>query len=203
MRPHHAHAHSEGITLNDQETMASTSTPDLEKLRFPIGRFDPKGELAVGARPAAVDSIAGTPARFRKAIAGLSDAQLDMPYREGGWTLRQVVHHVPDSHLNAYVRFKLALTEANPTIRPYDEGRWAELPDTAGTQIGVSLVLLEALHRRWVILLRAMQEADWARTFFHPEHEKSFRLDRILAMYAWHGKHHVAHITGLRDRMGW
>jgi hypothetical protein len=114
-----------------------------------------------------------------------------------------VVHHVPDSHLNAYVRFKLALTEDNPTIKPYEEARWAELPDTSGTQVGVSLMLLEALHRRWVVLLRSLTEEQWARTYFHPEQQKTLRLDRILAMYAWHGKHHVAHINALRERMGW
>jgi hypothetical protein len=133
----------------------------------------------------------------------LTEAQFDTPYRPGGWTVRQVVHHVPDSHLNAYLRFKLALTEENPTIKPYEEARWAELPDTAGTQIGVSLVMLEALHRRWVNLLRSMSEEQWGRTYFHPDQNKSLRLDGVLAMYSWHGKHHTAHITGLRERMGW
>jgi hypothetical protein len=113
------------------------------------------------------------------------------------------VHHVPDSHLNAYIRFKLGLTEDHPTIKPYEEARWAELPDTKVTLIGVSLVMLEALHRRWVNLLRSMSEDQWSRTVFHPEQKKSLRLDGLLAMYAWHGKHHTAHITGLRDRMGW
>ena len=136
-------------------------------------------------------------------MRGLSDPQIDTPYRPGGWTVRQVVHHVPDSHLNAYLRFKLALTEENPTICPYDEQRWAQLPDTMGTPVGVSLMLLEAVHRRWVVLLTAMQESDWSRTFFHPEHQKAFRLDYVLAMYAFHGRHHVAHITKLRERMRW
>lgn len=171
--------------------------------RYPIGPFSVEGEITPARREGWITELADAPAQLRAAVQGLSEAQFATPYREGGWTVRQVVHHVPDSHLNAYVRFKLALTEDNPTIRPYEEARWAELPDSAATQIGVSLVLLEALHRRWVVLLRAMQEPEWSRTFFHPEHNKSFRLDRILAMYAWHGRHHVAHITTFRERMGW
>ena len=171
--------------------------------RYPVGRFVLEGEITPTRREAWINEIALAPSLLRTAVQSLTDAQFDTPYRDGGWTVRQVVHHVPDSHLNAYVRFKLALTEDNPTIKSYDEVRWAELPDTAVTQIGVSLMLLEALHRRWVLLLRAMTETDWARTYFHPEHQKSFRLDGILAMYAWHGRHHVAHITSLRDRMGW
>ena len=171
--------------------------------RYPIGPFSVEGELTPARREGWIAELADAPAQLRAAVQGLSEAQFDTPYREGGWTVRQVVHHLPDIHLNAYVRFKLALTEDNPTIRPYDEGRWAELPDSSLTTVGVSLVLLEALHRRWVVLLRAMQEAEWSRTYFHPEHQKSFRLDGILAMYAWHGRHHVAHITGLRERMGW
>ncbi len=114
-----------------------------------------------------------------------------------------MVHHVPDSHLNAYIRFKLALTEEVPTIKPYLEARWAELPDTAGTPVGVSLTLLDAIHRRWVVLMRAMAEADWGREFFHPEQERRIRLDEVLGMYAWHGRHHTAHITGTRARQGW
>ena len=171
--------------------------------RYPLGRFTIEGEITPTRRDAWIAEIAEAPAELRKAVHRLTDAQFDTPYRVGGWTVRQVVHHLPDSHLNAYLRFKLALTEENPTIRPYQEALWAELPDTAGTSIGVSLVMLEALHRRWVILLRAMKEPEWARTFFHPEQQKALRLDRILAMYAWHGRHHVAHITSLRDRMGW
>jgi hypothetical protein len=197
-----AHEHNERTTLNHQETMASTATPDLEKLRFPIGRFDPKGELAVGARPAALDSIAGTPARFRKAIAGLTDSQLDTPYREGGWTLRQVVHHVPDSHLNAYVRFKLALTEEIPTIKPYDEAAWALLADARTTPIETSLALLESVHTRWDIIMRSMSDADFGRRLNHPEWG-NLDLHWMVRLYEWHGRHHAAHITSLRQRMGW
>jgi hypothetical protein len=171
--------------------------------RYPIGPFAVEGEITPARRDGWISQVEETPALLRHTVRGLTEAQFDTPYREDGWTVRQVVHHLPDSHLNAYVRFKLALTEANPTIRPYEEGRWAELPDTAGTPIGVSLVLLEALHRRWVILLRTMTEPQWSRTYFHPEHQKAFPLDRMLAMYAWHGRHHLAHISALRTRMGW
>ena len=176
----------------------------MNDLSYPIGSFSLK-EVTVAPedRTGLIAAIAELPAQFRSAVHGLNEAQFDTPYRPGGWTVRQVVHHVPDSHLNAYVRFKLALTEENPTIKTYEEARWAELPDTAGTQIGVSLVLLEALHRRWVILLKSMSDQQWSRTFFHPDQQASFRLDAILAMYAWHGKHHTAHITRLRERMGW
>jgi uncharacterized damage-inducible protein DinB len=135
--------------------------------------------------------------RLRAAVAGLSQEQLDTPYRPGGWTVRQVVHHVPDSHLNSYVRFKLALTEDAPTIKPYDEALWAQLPDAAATPIETSLALLEALHHRWVRMLESTSETDFLRAFRHPE-IGMIRLDQNLAMYAWHGKHHVAHITSRR-----
>ena len=176
----------------------------MSDLSYPIGKFAPvAGETTADQRAAWITEIAELPAKFRGVVQRLTDAQLDTPYRPGGWTVRQVVHHVPDSHLNAYIRFKLALTEDNPTIKPYEEARWAELADTKGTLIGVSLVMLEALHRRWVNLLRSMSEEQWSRTYFHPEQQKSLRLDGVLALYAWHGKHHMAHITGVRDRMGW
>ena len=176
----------------------------MNDLSYPIGPFSLKDvTVAPEERAGLISAIAELPSQFRSAVHGLSEAQFETPYRPGGWTVRQVVHHVPDSHLNAYVRFKLALTEENPTIKPYEESRWAELPDTAGTQIGVSLVLLEALHRRWVVLLKSMSDEQWSRTYFHPDHQASLRLDAILAMYAWHGKHHTAHITRLRERMGW
>ncbi|HJR33742.1 MAG TPA: bacillithiol transferase BstA [Gemmatimonadales bacterium] len=176
----------------------------MNDLSYPIGTFSlTEVTVAPDQRAGLITAIAELPAQLRSAVQGLSEAQFDTPYRPGGWTVRQVVHHVPDSHLNAYVRFKLALTEENPAIKPYEEARWAELPDTAGTQIGVSLVLLEALHRRWVVLLRSMTDEQWSRTYFHPDHQTSLRLDAILAMYAWHGKHHTAHITRLRERMGW
>jgi uncharacterized damage-inducible protein DinB len=175
----------------------------MSDARFPVGRFSVEGEITPERREQWLVEIGEAPARIRAAVHGLTDAQFDTPYREGGWTVRQVVHHVPDSHANAYIRFKLALTEDNPTIKPYQEALWAELPDTRNTPVGVSLMMLDAVHRRWVILMRAMSEADWARTFFHPDHQKSLRLDWFLALYAWHGRHHVAHITSLRERMGW
>lgn len=149
-----------------------------------------------------IAQIAETPAHLRGAIGGLSDSQLDTPYRPEGWTVRQVIHHVPDSHLNSYMRFKLALTEDEPTIKPYAEDRWAELTDGKSGPIEVSLRLLECLHSRWVALLRSMSEADWKRTFRHPD-LGLLRLDQNAALYAWHGRHHVAHITALRERMAW
>ena len=149
------------------------------------------------------EDIAAAPAKMRAAVSGLTDEQLDTPYREGGWTVRQVVHHVPDSHLNAYCRLKLALTEERPTIRPYDESTWAKLDDSRLTPIEVSLTLLESLHARWMTLFRSMKPEDFGRTFRHPEHEGTQTVDWLVAMYAWHGKHHAGHITSLRERMGW
>jgi len=170
--------------------------------RYPVGKFERKDLLTPGDRAALIANIAAAPARMREAIRGLSDAQLDTPYREGGWTVRQVVHHVPDSHLNAYCRFKLALTEAHPTIRPYDEARWAELSDSRDTPVETSLAMLESLHDRWTRLLRAMSDANFRRTLNHPE-SGVMTLDALLGLYGWHGRHHVAHITSLRERMGW
>jgi uncharacterized damage-inducible protein DinB len=175
----------------------------MTDLRYPVGEFAVTGEITPERRTGWITEVAEAPAQLRAAIHGLTEEQFDTPYRPGGWTVRQVVHHVPDSHMNAYIRFKLALTEDNPTIRPYEEARWAELPDTAATTVGVSLMMLESLHRRWVILLKALTEAQWPRTYFHPEQRKTVPLSQVLALYAWHGKHHVAHITALRDRMAW
>jgi hypothetical protein len=172
-------------------------------LRFPIGRFSFAGENTDRQRREHVDAIAAAPAGLRAAVAGLTPAQLDTPYRLDGWTVREVVHHVPDSHLNAYVRFKLALTEEAPTIKPYDEQRWAQLADTRTVPPDVSLRLLDALHERWVALLRSLTAADWGRILHHPEHDHPLTLDETLALYAWHGRHHVAHITALREREGW
>ena len=143
------------------------------------------------------------PIRIRDSIAGLSEAQLSTPYRDGGWTPHQVVHHVADSHLNAFLRFKLALTQDTPTIVPYDQAKWAELPDTREVPVQLSLTLLDALHARWMKLLQRMSDADFAREYMHPEQKRTFRLDAALAMYSWHSRHHVAQITGLRERLGW
>ena len=170
--------------------------------RYPIGDYQPPKEVTPAMRQRAIDDIAALPAQFRAAIKGLNDAQLDTPYREGGWTVRQVVHHVPDSHMNAYVRWKLALTEDQPTIKPYEEARWAELADTKSTPIEVSLALLDNLHDRWVRLLRSVKDSDFARTFRHPDHGVR-TLDWMLFLYQWHGKHHTAHITQLRKQRGW
>ena len=171
--------------------------------RYPIGRFSYDGESTPQLRERWIGEIAAAPGALRAAITGLTPAQLDTPYREHGWTVRQVVHHVPDSHLNAYTRMKLALTEDGPVIKPYDEARWAELPDVAVTPPETSLTLLECLHRRWVLLLRQLGPAELRRGFRHPEHNRTIVLDEMLALYGWHGRHHVAHITSLRTRMGW
>ena len=170
--------------------------------RYPIGKFTYEGPLTEDRKSAFLDDIAKTPAKLRVAVKGLSQNQLDTPYRPGGWTVRQVVHHVPDSHLNSYTRFKLALTEEEPTIKPYAEDRWAELADTKATPLEVSLTLLDSLHDRWMRLLRSMTPEQWKRTFRHPE-LGPMTLEKTLALYAWHGRHHVAHITALREREGW
>lgn len=171
-------------------------------LSYPIGKFDWSQPVAADMRPQFIQQIAAAPERFRAAVHGLDDAQLDTPYRPGGWTIRQVVHHVVDSHVNSYIRFRLALTEDNPLIKPYNQTAWAELPDARTAPVETSLQFLEALHCRWVALLNALPEAAFARTFRHPELGE-VRLDTNLALYAWHSRHHAAHITGLRERMGW
>ena len=174
----------------------------MSDLRFPIGRFHFDGPLTDDQRNNALDDVATTPANLRAAVKGLSEAQLDTPYRPGGWTVRQVVHHMPDSHMNSYVRFKLALTEDEPTIKTYAEDRWAELADTKATPIGVSLTLFDSLHDRWVRLMRSLTTEDWKRSFRHPD-LGPMSLEKALALYAWHGRHHVTHITALREREGW
>jgi hypothetical protein len=168
---------------------------NLEQLKYPVGKFKRlNGPLSADERAGFIDAIAQAPRTFRSLAAGLSDAQLDTPYRPGGWTIRQVVHHVPESHMNAYIRFKLAMTEDNPTIKPYQEARWAELADARTQPVTASLDLLDALHTRWLALLRSMSAADFARTFFHPEMNAKVTLDQALAIYGWHGNHHAAHI---------
>ena len=174
----------------------------MNDARFPIGRFTFEGPLSDAQRGGFLNDIEGTPAALRSAMQGLTPQQLDTPYREGGWTVRQVIHHVPDSHMNAYIRFKLALTEDEPTIKPYMENLWAELEDSKTTPPEVSLALLDQLHSRWVRLLRAIKPEQWKRTFRHPEMGQ-VSLEKNVALYAWHGKHHVAHVTELRKRMGW
>ncbi|MGH9790718.1 MAG: YfiT family bacillithiol transferase [Candidatus Acidiferrales bacterium] len=173
-----------------------------EDLRYPIGRWEKRASLDDATRRRFIDEIAAAPANFRKAVAGLNEQQLATPYREGGWTVRQVIHHVPESHMNSYCRFKWALTEDVPTIKTYEEQKWAETAEVQKTPVEVSLQLLESLHARWVGLLRAMTAGDFARRFKHPDLGE-MNLDTLLSLYEWHGRHHVAHITSLRRRMGW
>jgi uncharacterized damage-inducible protein DinB len=174
----------------------------MEDLRYPVGRFVAPSEFDGASRQAALSDIAATPGWLRVAVRGLSDEQLNTPYRSEGWTARQVVHHVADSHMNAYIRFRLALTEDRPTIKPYDETAWAKLPDAMDGPLEVSLDLLDALHSRLVSLMRSWGEAEWKREFMHPE-RGPMTLERNAALYAWHGRHHTAHVTSLRKRMGW
>ena len=175
----------------------------MEDLRYPIGKFD-RSKVPNNAeeRKPLIDSIAETPEQLKQAVTGLNGKQLDTPYREGGWTVRQVVHHLADSHMSAYVRYKLALTEDNPAVRPFKEAAWAELADSRVTPVDVSLALVDNLHARWVVLLRSLKAEDWERTLTHPQ-AGVMSLDKLLGLYAWHGAHHVAHITGLRQRNQW
>ena len=173
----------------------------LEDPRYPIGRFTPPAANTAEVRAAHIENLRRLPARLRQAVSGLSDAQLDTPYRDGGWTVRQLVHHIADSHANCYIRIKLALTEDWPTINAYDEVAWANLPDSR-LSIASSLSLLEGLHTRWVALLESLTEEDFQRGCVHPENGR-MKLATVLALYSWHSLHHTAHITRLRERMGW
>jgi uncharacterized damage-inducible protein DinB len=174
---------------------------NLDDPRFPIGRFSPPASSMPGVRAAHIQTLRLLPERLRAAVAGLDDTQLDTPYRDGGWTVRQVVHHVPDSHMNCYVRFKLALTEDWPTIKPYDEAAWASLPDSR-TPVEISLQLVAALHGRWVALLETLTEDNFQKGCEHPQMGRQ-NLAQVLALYDWHSRHHTAHITSLRVRRGW
>ena len=174
----------------------------MTDLRYPTGRFSPDPNPTPETRNRHIDQIARLPGKMRQAVAGLKEDQLSTPYREGGWTVSQVVHHVPDSHLNAYIRFKWAMTEDSPTIKAYDETAWAMLKDSQLTPVDVSLTLLESLHARWTVLLRSLKAEDFQRTFTHPD-SGPHDLDWLLSLYSWHGNHHVAHITSLRERMKW
>ncbi|MGA9673421.1 MAG: putative metal-dependent hydrolase [Terracidiphilus sp.] len=174
---------------------------DLQGLRFPIGRFIPPVKSSAEDRSTHIQSLRLLSGHLRAAVTGLSDAQIDTPYREGGWTVRQVVHHVADSHANCYVRFKLALTEDWPTIKAYDEAAWAKLADNK-LPVDVSLSWIEMMHERWVALLESMAEEDFEKGFVHPEMGRQ-KLATTLALYDWHSRHHTAHITGLRGRMVW
>jgi hypothetical protein len=174
----------------------------MEDLAYPVGRFQRPASLTPDQRRAAIESVVAAPRHLREAVRGLDEAQLDTPYRPGGWTVRQVVHHVPDSHMNAFIRLKLALTEDTPMIKPYDQTAWAQLEDARSTPIETSLTLLDCVHDRWARVLHAMSPSDFARELNHPENGM-MTLDQLLAMYDWHGKHHVAHIVNLRARNNW
>jgi hypothetical protein len=175
----------------------------MSDLRYPIGPFQAPKTYDANSRAQRISEIEQAPKALRQAVKGLSAQQLDTPYRPGGWTVRQVVHHVPDSHLNAYVRLKLAITEEEPTIKPYDEARWAELVDGRTGDPEVSLSLLDSVHTRWTTLWRSLAPQQFSRRFKHPDHEGMLTVDWMLALYSWHGRHHVAHITALREREGW
>ncbi len=175
---------------------------NIEQLRYPIGQFVPPEDYPATLIATWISQIEGLPNELRLSVEGLTDEQLDTPYRRGGWTVRQVVHHLPDSHLNSFIRFKWALTEQRPVIKAYDEQRWAELPDYTTTPIGVSLELLDALHRRWIVLLRALEPTELDREFIHPDAGPQ-TLSATIGAYAWHGKHDLAHIQGVMEREGW
>jgi uncharacterized damage-inducible protein DinB len=177
------------------------STATVPNLSYPIGKFQWTGPNTETERAAFIEQIATLPQKLRAAVANLNDKQLDTPYRPGGWTVRQTVHHIADSHMNAYVRFKLALTENEPVVKPYDEKAWANLPDSK-LPVEVSLKLIDGMHERWAVLLRTMTPPDYNRKLSHPE-LGIVELDRYVALYAWHSRHHVAHITSLREREGW
>ncbi len=174
----------------------------MTDLRYPIGKYEPK-PYSVEQKEEWLSDIRFLPQAIEHAISNLNEDQIQTPYREGGWTVHQLVHHVADSHINAYSRFKLGLTENNPTIRPYDENLWVQTSDVTNLPINVSITLLHALHAKWYELLRHLTAEDLQKTVYHPEHKKEFTLWLLMGMYAWHSRHHVAHITALRERNGW
>ncbi|HNQ12017.1 MAG TPA: putative metal-dependent hydrolase [Bacteroidia bacterium] len=175
----------------------------LDQLRFPIGKFNYDESSNASDLKSWIEIIKTLPSRLKSSVANLNTDQLNTPYRPEGWTITQVIHHLADSHINSYIRFKLALTENNPTIKPYEEADWAKLPDSNLLPIEVSLNLLEALHTRWTFMLDRMTDEDFSRTFFHPETKTSFELKKVCALYAWHCEHHLAHVTSLIQRKNW
>lgn len=186
-----------------QPTAAVQNPGVTDDLRYPIGRFImPTRPLNEAERAIAIDTIAEAPTYFRAVVSGLTDLQLDTQYRPDGWTIRQIVHHMPDSHMHAYIRFKLALTEKHPTVMPYNEAVWAKLQDSFSTPIMTSITTLDGIHDRWVLLISAMRPSEFSRTLHHPE-TGDMTLDQMIALYAWHGQHHYAHISQLRKRKGW
>lgn len=174
----------------------------MQELQYPIGKYLPQS-FSAALKDEWLAAIRFLPNALEAAVAGLDSEQLQTPYRDGGWTVHQVVHHVADSHMNAYTRFKLGMTEDNPTIKPYDENAWSKLRDVETLPVNISITLLYALHLRWYEFLIALEEEDWNRTVFHPEHQKQISLWNLLGTYAWHSRHHTAHITTLRERMKW
>lgn len=183
--------------------MSSSTQRTPSNPRYPIGPFEYENKSSAPERDANIGDIEALPARLRDVVSGLTDAQFDTAYRDGGWTVRQLVHHVADSHLNAYVRWKLALAEDNPVIKPYDQDDWVKMPDVQQVPVMVSLALLDALHERLVSVMRNMSDEDFDRTYYHPEQKRSVALHEVLALYAWHGKHHTAHVAELRERNRW
>jgi uncharacterized damage-inducible protein DinB len=179
------------------------STNPTQDFRYPIGPYQAPETFSDDIIRSSIIAIQQLPALLRESVRWMSTAQLDTPYREGGWTVRQVIHHMADSHMNSYTRFKLALTEENPVIKPYNEKLWAELPDSRTAPVELSLQLLEVLHQRWVMLLKSLGKEELARTFVHPAQNREIRLDEAITMYAWHCRHHLAHITSLKQRMEW
>lgn len=177
--------------------------PNLEKLRYPIGRLKLQTNVSTTQIQTWIEEINSLPVQLSEATQDLSDEQLDTPYRPEGWTLRQVIHHVADSHINSYIRFKWTLTEDKPTIKAYEEAAWAELPEAKNAPIALSLNLLTALHQRWVMMLKNLSSKDLKRTFVHPESGEIIALDALIGMYAWHGKHHLHHILSLKERQNW
>ncbi|HEX2607064.1 MAG TPA: putative metal-dependent hydrolase [Flavisolibacter sp.] len=171
-------------------------------LRYPVGPYEPKA-FSTAQKEEWLGTIRFLPAAIEHAISNLDEHQLQTPYREGGWTVHQLVHHVADSHMNAYIRFKLGYTEVNPAIKPYEEKAWAETADVRNLPVNVSLTILHAVHQRWHEFLKSLTDKDWERTVFHPEHKKEMSLWYLLGMYAWHSRHHTAHITALRERNRW
>lgn len=175
--------------------------PNLEALRYPIGKFEMPEHMTPEQLDHWIVDIDHFPSALKHALEGLSEHHLDIPYRPGGWTIRQIVHHLADSHMNAFIRTRLALTEDNPTIKAYDQDAWAELVDSKNSPVEWSAFILEGLHRRWASVLRRVE--DWGASFVHPEYKRTYRLDQMLALYRWHGQHHLAQITGFREQMGW
>ncbi len=178
-------------------------TVDIENLKYPIGKFSAPKEYSATWADQWILAIEELPARLRATLKNLTDKQLDTPYRDGGWTVRQVVHHLADSHMNAYIRFKLAMTEDTPTIKPYQEELWAELSEARHAPVEISLSIVDALHKRWILFLKTLSEDDLKRKYHHPDSKKDFELRTVLALYAWHSNHHLAHITSLMAREGW